>query len=79
MTFMYDFTRKIWIYLVRMTSDVFAIFLIFKAQLERQSEQKSKSLRIDGGGEYTSTEWEDYSNIKGVDSRGGNTIHSTTQ
>nr|KYP32045.1 Retrovirus-related Pol polyprotein from transposon TNT 1-94 [Cajanus cajan] len=64
--FHHDFTRKTWIYLIKRKSDVFATFLSFKARVERQSEQKLKTLRTDGGGEYNSAEWEDYCNKEGL-------------
>jgi hypothetical protein len=42
------------------------VFKKFKALVENQSEKPIKVLRIDGGGEYTSTEFENYCKEKGI-------------
>jgi len=47
-----------WLYLIEAKSEVFEVFERFKSMVERQSGKILKVLRIDGGGEYTSREFE---------------------
>ena len=49
-----DFTRFTWVYLLKYKSDVFDIFKYFKATVENQLDSKIKILRTDCGGEFTS-------------------------
>jgi transposase InsO family protein len=55
LTFIDDFSRKIWIYFLRHKSETFAKFKEFKDEAEKQSGKYVKVLRSDGGGEYSST------------------------
>jgi hypothetical protein len=41
-TFIDDFSRKIWVYFLKNKSDVFAIFKQFKAMVENESGQHIK-------------------------------------
>jgi transposase InsO family protein len=52
LTFIDDFSRKIWIYFLRHESETFAKVKEFKAEAEKQSGKYIKTLRSDGGGEY---------------------------
>jgi hypothetical protein len=54
-TFIYDHSRKTWIYFLKTKSEVFKRFQEFKALVENQTGRKIKFLRSDNGGEYTST------------------------
>jgi hypothetical protein len=54
LTFIDDFSRKIWIYFLKNKSDTFSKFKYFKAEAEKQSGKYVKVLRSDGGGEYNS-------------------------
>lgn len=47
-SFIDNFTRKIWIYLIKRKSEVFDVFKIFKVVVENQSECRLKLLRADG-------------------------------
>jgi hypothetical protein len=49
LTFIYDFTRHVWLYLIERKSDVFTKFNKFKSLVEKQSGNS----RTDGGDEYT--------------------------
>ena len=51
-TFIDDFNRKLWSYLIQKKSEVIEVFAKFKSMVERQSGRKIKILRTDGGGEY---------------------------
>lgn len=55
-TFIDDYSRNTWLYLMRHKSQVFEMFKLWKAQVERQRGKKVKCLRTDNGGEYTSKE-----------------------
>ena len=50
-SFIDDFSRSTWIYLLRKKPEVFDRFKEFKALVENQTEKKIKVLRIDNGGE----------------------------
>jgi len=55
-SFIDEFTRKMWIYLIKQKNEVFNIFKKFKLWSEKQSDKVIKVLRTDGGGEYNSHE-----------------------
>jgi hypothetical protein len=57
-SFIYDFSRKTWIYFLRKKSEVFDTFKEFKALVENQTEKQIKVLRIDNGGEFCRNEFE---------------------
>ena len=49
-TFIDDFSRKVWIYFLKHKSDLFATFKKWKAEVENQTSLKVKCLRSDNGG-----------------------------
>ena len=51
-SFIDEFTRKMWIYLIKQKSEVFNIFKKFKLLSEKQSDKVIKVLRTDEGGEH---------------------------
>ena len=55
-TFIDDYSRKTWIYLLKAKSEVF----------ERLWEFKTLVLRTDNGGEYTSNEFMEYCSAEGI-------------
>ena len=57
-SFIDDFSRKIWIYFLRKKSEVFDKFKEFKALAENQTEKKIKVLRTYNGGEFCGNEFE---------------------
>eukprot|EP00253_Pinus_taeda_P025630 PITA_25630 len=57
LTFIDDFTRKIWVYFLKNKSEVFEKFRNFKALVENQCRLHIKVLRTDRGGEYISKEF----------------------
>jgi hypothetical protein len=59
-SFVDDYTRYVWIYFMRLKSEVFSIFLIWKAQVESQTGKKVKCLRSYNGGQYMSKEFVAY-------------------
>jgi transposase InsO family protein len=54
-TFIDDHSRKTWIYFLKTKSEVFKRFQEFKTLMENQTWRKIKVLRLENGGEYTST------------------------
>lgn len=59
-TFVDEFSRKLWLYLIKEKSEVFLVFVKFCALVERQSGNSLRIFRTDGGGEYTSKEFENF-------------------
>jgi transposase InsO family protein len=52
-TFIDDFSRKTWLYLLKTKNEVFGKFQEFKAEVENLTDKKIKTVRSDNGGEYT--------------------------
>ena len=71
-SFVDDCTRYVWIYFMHLKSEVFSIFLKWKAQVESQTGKKVKCLRSDNGGEYVSKAMVAYFEKEGI------THHFTT-
>ena len=59
-TFIDDATRKTWVYTIKNKSDVFDIFQKWKALVENESGKKLKCLKSDNGGEYCSSDFDNY-------------------
>ncbi|GAU25767.1 hypothetical protein TSUD_222240 [Trifolium subterraneum] len=59
-TFVDEYSRMIWLYHIKAKSEAFEVFKRFKTLVEKQSDKSIKVLRTDGGGEYTSKEFENY-------------------
>ncbi|CAL5343355.1 unnamed protein product [Camellia sinensis] len=59
-TFIDDYSRKIWVYLLQEKSEAFAAFKSFKALVEKEVGQLIKVLRKDRGGEYNSHEFANF-------------------
>ncbi|KAH9704495.1 retrovirus-related pol polyprotein from transposon TNT 1-94-like protein [Citrus sinensis] len=53
-TFIDDFSRRVWVYTMRAKDEVLEIFVKWKKLVETQTGRKIKVLRSDNGGEYTS-------------------------
>ena len=56
-TFIDDFSRKVWVYFLKHKSDVFETFKKWKAEVENQTGLKVKCLRSYNGGEYDKSEF----------------------
>lgn len=59
-------SRKLWVYLIKNKDEVFKVFKRFKLIMENRSKKKVKTLRTDGGGEYTSKTFEESCNQNGI-------------
>jgi hypothetical protein len=55
--FIDDYSRNIWLYLLKTKDEVFSKFQEFKEEIENLKSKKIKTLRTDNGGEYTSNEF----------------------
>jgi hypothetical protein len=53
-SFIDDYSRKTWVYFLKLKDEVFAKFKEFKALIENILERNIKILRSNNGGEYTS-------------------------
>nr|KYP42748.1 Retrovirus-related Pol polyprotein from transposon TNT 1-94 [Cajanus cajan] len=51
-SFIDDYSRRLWVYPIKKKSDVFPVFKEFKAQVELDTGKRIKCLRTDNGGEY---------------------------
>ena len=52
-TFIDDYTKKVWVYFMQHKSKTFAKFKLWKTEVENQTERKIKCPRSDNGTEYT--------------------------
>ena len=66
MTFIDDYTRMCWVYLLKNKSDVFQTFKNFHAWIENDAQNHIGSLSTDNGKEYTSNEFEKYLHRHGI-------------
>lgn len=70
-TFVDDFSRKLFVHPIRNKSDVFDTFVEFKKMVENQCSKKIKVLRSDNGGEYLSNRFSSFLKSNGI-------VHQTT-
>jgi len=66
LTFVDDFSRKIWVYFLRQKNETFSMFKKFKALVENQTGRKIKKLRTDNGLEFVESEFEEFYMINGI-------------
>ncbi|KAL4308261.1 hypothetical protein GQ457_01G050660 [Hibiscus cannabinus] len=66
LTFIDDYSRKCWVYVLKEKSEALAKFKEFKAMSEKQSDQFIKILRSDRGSEYTKNLFEDFCKEHGI-------------
>ncbi|KAK2443673.1 putative mitochondrial protein [Trifolium repens] len=59
-TFVDEYTRMIWLYTIKLKSEALEVFKMFKLLVEKESGKFIKILRTDGGGEYTSKDFESF-------------------
>jgi hypothetical protein len=53
-TFIDDYSRNTWLYLLKIKDKIFSKFQEFKEEIENHTRRKINTLRMDNGGEYTS-------------------------
>ena len=66
LTFIDDFSRKVWIYFLRKKLEVFSRFKVWKAEVEKEQGRSVKCLRLDNGGEFTSREFQRFCEEYGI-------------
>ena len=55
LTFIDDYSRRTWLYFLKLKSEVFNMFLAYKALVEKQSGHQILKLRFDDGGNMLTT------------------------
>jgi transposase InsO family protein len=65
-TFIDDYSRKTWLYLLKTKDEVFSKFQEFKEEIENLTSKKIKTLRTNNGGEYTSKEFVAFCKSAGI-------------
>ncbi|KAI0515512.1 hypothetical protein KFK09_008177 [Dendrobium nobile] len=61
-----DFSRYMWVYLLKSKSEAHSVFSKFKIMVENESEMKIKALRTDRGGEFQSFEFKKLCKENGI-------------
>ena len=65
-TFIDDFSRKVWVYFLKNKSDMFETFKKWKAEVENQTGLKVRCLSSDNGGEYDKSEFKAFCASEGI-------------
>ena len=65
-TFIDDYSQKVWVYFMKAKSEVFDHFKKFKNQVEKETGMYIKCLRSDGGGEYFYHEFNNFLDNQGI-------------
>ena len=65
-SFVDDFSRKIWVQLLKSKDEAFATFTHFHAFVTTQTGRKLKCLHTNNGGDYTSAEFKTFCEILGI-------------
>lgn len=65
-TFIDDHSRNLWTCLIKRKDEVLEVFNNFKSMVERESGQKLKVHKTDGGGEYVSNDFGKFCDQEGV-------------
>jgi hypothetical protein len=60
LTFIDDFSRCTWVYFLKLKSEVFDMFLAYKALVEKQYGHQLQKLRTNNGGEYVNNKFTTY-------------------
>jgi hypothetical protein len=60
LTFIDDFSKRTWVYFLKLKSEVFDMFLAYKALVEKQSKHQLQRLKTDNGGEYVNNKFTTY-------------------
>ncbi|KAH9650271.1 hypothetical protein KPL70_026312 [Citrus sinensis] len=65
-TFIDDYSRKVWVYVLRQKSEALEKFKEWSTLVENQTGKKIKRLRTDNGLEYCSNEFDEFCKNKGI-------------
>ena len=66
LTFIDDFSKCTWVYLLKLKSEYFNKFLVYKALVEKQSGRHLQRLRTNNGGEYVNNQFTSYCISQGI-------------
>jgi transposase InsO family protein len=66
LTFIDDFSRRTWVYFLKLKSKVFDKFMAYKALVEKQFGHQIQRLRTDNGGEYVNNNFTSYCTTQGI-------------
>lgn len=66
LTFIDDFSRKLWVYFLTEKSEAFAILKRFKTHVEKEMNSFIRGFRTDRGGEFTSQEFSSFCDENGI-------------
>ena len=64
-TFIDDYNRKLWAFVLKSKDQVLSVFKDFQARAERESRRKLKVVQTDNGGEYRG-QFEEYCKTRGM-------------
>uniref|UniRef100_A0A803P381 Integrase catalytic domain-containing protein n=1 Tax=Cannabis sativa TaxID=3483 RepID=A0A803P381_CANSA len=62
-----DYTRKVWVFLLKTKNEAFNTFVTWKRLIENQTGKKIKKLRTDNGLEFGSDEFTRFCQLEGID------------
>ena len=65
-TFIDDFSRRVWVYTMKSKYEVFETFLVWKKMVENQTGRKIKVLRSDNGTEYRNDQFSIFCKKEGI-------------
>ena len=65
-TFVDDFSRRVWVYMLISKDEVFETFLVWKKMVENQTGRKIKVLRSDNGTEYRNDQFSYFCKKEGI-------------
>ena len=65
-TFVDDFSRRVWVYTLKSKDEVFETFLVWKKMVENQTGRKIKVLRSDNGTEYRNDQFSIFCKKEGI-------------
>ena len=65
-TFIDDFSCKVWAYPLKCKDEVLSVFKRFVTLVETETGKRVKCLHFDNGGEYVSKSYQDFCDTKGI-------------
>ena len=66
LTFINDYSRKVWAYCLKNKSDAFVCFKEWKIMVEKQTSESVKVLRTDNGMEFCSNLFRNFCKSEGI-------------
>lgn len=61
-----DYSRYMWVYLIKTKDEALSMFQKFKLQVEKESSHKVKMIRTDRGGEFNSNQFQFFCEQAGI-------------